>query len=287
MKRRQPITVPIAGLVLLAICFARLPMASCQPPSDVENGRRTNLDPAAEALGNTPWYDADSKAVRPVKVQRTFDDSANRDSRWLPSVKRVRKAPTTSTPTTTAGGFGGVFGTGLSIGNLFGWLLLVMILVAVVGLLAYAFSRAELEFGRSSRDNGTLITGTPDAQTIERMKHLPPELRRTDVNLRSEALRLMQLGSYDQAIILLFGHQLLLLDRAGSLRLARGKTNGRYVRETRQHDPAMADCLAATVNAFERSYFGRHMIGEAEFEHLWRNNESLEQSVQAAHEVAA
>ena len=97
------------------------------------------------------------------------------------------------------------------------------------------------------------------------MKHLPAELRRTDVNLRSEAERLMNAGQFDQAIILLFGHQLLLLDHAGLLRLSRGKTNGRYVRETRAADHESADRLRLTATAFERSYFGRHTIAAGEF----------------------
>ncbi len=97
------------------------------------------------------------------------------------------------------------------------------------------------------------------------MKHLPAELRRTDVNLRSEAERLMREGQYDQAIILLFGHQLLLLDRFGMLRLNRGKTNRKYVRETRAVDGELAGRLQDTVNAFERSYFGRHSIAQREF----------------------
>ena len=57
----------------------------------------------------------------------------------------------------------------------------------------------------------------------------------------------MQSGEYDQAIILLFAHQLLLLDGYGALRLNRGKTNRRYIRETRAVNPDAAKCLAVTI----------------------------------------
>ncbi len=119
------------------------------------------------------------------------------------------------------------------------------------------------------------------------MKHLPAELRRTDVNLRSEAERLMQEGQYDQAIILLFAHQLLLLDRATLIRLNRGKTNGKYVRETRSVDPESAQWLRATVAAFERSYFGRHPIEQDDFTELWQSNLKLEESIRRRQELAA
>ena len=105
--------------------------------------------------------------------------------------------------------------------------------------------------------------------------------------LRSEAERLMNEGEYDQAIILLFGHQLLLLDRVGMLRLNRGKTNRKYVRETRALDPESADRLQGTVTAFERSYFGRHLITAREFADLWQANAELEQAIERRQEVAA
>jgi hypothetical protein len=238
------------------------------------------------------WYDADRDEILPVTVKPIVDDSLNRDSRWLPKAKRIKE----SSKTSTAGGSGGtggtgnasgLFGSGLTIGNVFGWMLLIAIVVGAVTALAYALSRTEVDFGAYSKSKSKNASGTPDEQTIERMKHLPAELRRTDVNLRSEAQRLMNEGQYDQAIILLFAHQLLLLDRVGMLRLNRGKTNRKYVRETRAMDSESADRLQGTVTAFERSYFGRHVITEGEFADLWRANAVLEQAIDRRREVAA
>jgi len=151
----------------------------------------------------------------------------------------------------------------------------------VVGLILYALSRTEMQLGRgsSSGDDDQTLAGRPDQQTIERIKHLPPELRRTDVNLRTECERLMRAGQYDQAIILLLGHQLLLLDRHGMLRLSRGKTNGRYVRETRSRDERCGRWLRETADAFEQSYFGRHEISPDVFAELWDQNGRLESAV--------
>ena len=201
------------------------------------------------------------------------------------SPRKSKKTTTTNTPAANNGATG-IAGTGMTFGNLFGYLLIVLFVLGLIGLLTYTISRAEIDLDGQSR---AVAVGdsAPDSQTIERMKHLPAELRRTDVNMRSEALRLMEAGEHEQAIILLFGHQLLLLDASGHLRLTRGKTNGRYVREARRTDRDAGDCLRLTATAFERSYFGRHRIENNEMLGLWKNNEKLERLIQAQQEAAA
>jgi hypothetical protein len=239
--------------------------------------------PTNHSLSESIWYDEELEKVVPVKVKPIVDDSLNRQSRWLPKAQRV------AAPQSTAGGGGGngFFGSGLTLVNVLGWILLIAILGLAIGGLAYALSKAEIDGNRNSRPVGHRRSDLPDEQTIQRMKHLPSELRRTDVNLRSEAQRLQGDGHYDQAIILLFGHQLLLLDQVGVLRLNRGKTNRKYVRETRAVDPEAAPLLGGTVTAFERSYFGRHLISHDEFDQLWLGNLQLEQMADRRREAAA
>ena len=245
---------------------------------------------ADNVVSDSAWYDSDTGSIVPVNVKPSVDDSLNRDSRWLPQAKKVKKPA--ATPAATTGGAGvagnGWFGSGLTLSNLIGWGVLMLLLGLVIAAILLALSRAEVELSggagarRSDRADDPL-----DEQTIERMKHLPAELRRTDVNPRSEAELLMQEGHYDQAIIVLFGHQLLMLDRAAFLRLNRGKTNRKYIQESNALNAQSADALQRTVDAFERSYFGRHEISRTEFEVLWENNLSLEKIVDSAREVAA
>ena len=47
--------------------------------------------------------------------------------------------------------------------------------VIIVGALAYALSRTEVDFGVYSRSKSKHGLSTPDEQTIERMKHLPAD----------------------------------------------------------------------------------------------------------------
>ena len=262
--------------------FGMLVLASGLGPGSV-SAQESVASPASQALGDSVWYDPENGVV-PIHVTPRVDDSLNRHSRWLPKAARVKKRPTPPAANTGAGT--GLLGTDLTFANIFGWMLLALLVVALVGLLVYAFSKAEIEFGSSSSASSKAANQVVDKQTIERMKHLPPELRRAGVNMRSEAERLMQEGQYDQAIILLFGHQLLMLDKAGMLRLTRGKTNGRYVRETRSADVESGKRLRATATAFERSYFGRHQVNVDEFRFLWQNNLELEQRVDAQREAA-
>lgn len=241
--------------------------------------------PTQGALSDSVWYDADLKKTVPVSVRDETQDSVNRDSRWLPKAKRVPK-PAKQAP--AANTTSGLFGTSITPGVLLAWTFVLALIIGVVAAFVYAVSNASFDGrgGSAGRKNGT-GEGPIDNQTLERVKHLPAELRRTDVNMRDEAKRLMQAGMFDQAIILLFGHQLLLLDRAGMLRLNRSKTNGKYIRETRAADDMAAHRLRQTADSFERSYFGRHAITSDEFARLWTLNEALEADIVAGEGVAA
>ena len=264
-----------------------LPLLSVILFSSLAVGQQTDgveKSPVGDALRTTVWFDAEKNSLKPVDVERRTDDSLNRNSRWLPKpppVKSNKASNANKPPQQNAGGAAGpttgLFNTGLSALNLLGWLTLGIVVLAGVAAIFYALSRAELNAKNVGKGGKRVISGkTPDEQTLERMKHLPKELRRTDVNLRSEAQRLMQDSQYDQAIILLFAHQLLLLDRYGMLRLNRGKTNRKYIRETRASNEQLANCLESTIASFERSYFGRHKITRNEFADAWRLNEQLE-----------
>ncbi len=269
---RQPMRAFVLAMFVIAI-------SAIAPVSCADEGSALPTD---DALPSTAWYDSESGSLVPITVNERIDDSANRQSRWLPKPKKLARPAAKTNPATTPKTGGGtttgtgLWGTDMTIGNLFGWMLLALTIAVTVGLIVYAFSKAEIELGKT-KSPAQVNHSAPDQQMVERMKHLPAELRRTDVNLRTEAERLMNEHQFDQALILLYGHQLLMLDQAGSLRLTRGKTNGRYVRETRSADSESGVHLQQTVSAFERSYFGRHAISQNEFAALWESNQQLEQ----------
>jgi len=290
--------IPLAGTFLLLIAAWQPPSLDAQTsaPSPAASAEEASAGSGSdlpapeidlgEGLWRAPWYDPETKQIRPIEIPVREDDSIHRDSRWLPKPKKLKKPdkpnPTSPTTNTTGTNAGGLFGSSLTLGNLFGWIVLLTILLATIGAIVFAITRAEMQMGsRAKSDQARSGKGAlPDQQTLERIKHLPPELRRTDVNLRSECERLMNEERFDQAIILLLGHQLLLLDKHGMLRLNRGKTNGRYVRETRTHSAVCSRLLRETADAFEQSYFGRHEIPAEVFAQLWAQNSELETVVE-------
>ena len=242
-------------------------------------------DSAEEFLGDLPWYDAEKGGIRSVPVVSRTDDSVNRDSRWLPKPKKLKQKKTTTAP---AGGGPALTGGGSGGVSFLAWVLIAVLIVVLVALIIFAFTKADIQFGNEDLARKKGRSGDkPDADLLERIKELPAELRRTDVNVRDEAYRLMQLGQFDLAIILLFSHQLLSLDHAGYLRLSRGKTNGRYVREVRRRDRQCANWLRETATAFERSYFGHHSVDADWFDRLWQQNLQMESSISGQQEGAA
>ncbi|WP_430454231.1 DUF4129 domain-containing protein [Rhodopirellula europaea] len=238
--------------------------------------------PAAAESVDSPvsgsiWFDEDARELIPVEVSDQQTDTDNRNSRWT-GVSTNKAKATPAAPATTPT-------TGLTIARLFGWLMLAALLIGLVSLLAWVFSNSDFDFTPGNVEQSLLTGEQLDRQTRQRMEHLPEALRDTSVNPRAQAERLMQAGQYNEAVIYLYGHQLLLLDRVHWLRLARGKTNSRYVRETKRSQPDAGNRLQQTVSAFERAYFGRHEISQAEFQRLWETNAVLEQSIQAADSV--
>lgn len=227
---------------------------------------------ALPELGGTPWYDAESQSVKPVTLESTENESAHRNSRWVPGASRVKSTTSSSSSSNSSGGW---FGTNITTANVIGWAIIGIAFVVASGMLIYAFSKLSPD-GSSGSLASNQGKRSLDEQTLNRIKELPAELRRTDVDLRTEAERLMIAGEFDEAIKCLFGHQLLLLDRRGWLRLSRGKTNGRYVREVSRENSDAGRFLRATADAFEASYFGRHTPTQHRFSGLWETNQQLE-----------
>lgn len=296
---REPAVRPVVGALALLCCAAASwvggSSAYCQIPAArpaAEQRLATEAEPpasepataeasakAAEALrslGSSPWYDPQEDQLQPVPVKPVQDDSIHRDSRWLPKPAKVARPKTTT----------GIGGLGLIRGSELAWALLVLLLIGVVGLLVYAFSKIDHEPDLATSARSGTARDESSEQLAARMEQLPEELRGQTNDLRGEAERLMQSGRYDRAIICLFGHQLLQLDRHQMIRLARGKTNRQYVREATHHG-APASILRETMQTFEASYFGRHGVPADRFAYLWQQNLRLEELLQAHRTEAA
>jgi len=283
-KKRTAIVAPLligllCGQAAPAVAAAPVPataaiaavVAAAPPQPDAAAS-----GPVIPLPDSTPWYDDERRELRPVPVQTRLPEAEHRFSRWEPAPPKP-KAP--AAPPSSSGG--------MDAYRIFGWILLAGFAFALLALLFYLFSKLEPEVLVTRQRGSQSGIDQRDEQTLERISHLPSAVRRSDVNLRTEAEQLMNLGRLDEAIVLLFGHQLLLLDRVGVLRLARGKTNGRYLGETRSKSPEAHTLLAHCVAAFEASYFGGHTPQPDQFARLWAENAQLESIVAAKWGAAA
>ena len=88
-------------------------------------------------------------------------------------------------------------------------------------------------------------------------------------------------GDWTRAVVWLYAWQLLALDRVGVVRLLPGKTNRGYQREVSALQP-IRTALSATIEVFERTYFGHHPATRNEVERLNQQHQLLLAALPAA-----
>ena len=201
----------------------------------VEQGR--------EALGSQrrfPWYDGSNDGVRRVRV-----------SVPLKSPQGKRKP---------AGG--GAWN--------FSWLELAAwtVVLALFAGLAYLLIRAYLDREDHATSMPAAATARAALDDAMRIEALPFRVRSGPLGLLDEARRHYEQGDFRQAIVYLFSYQLVEMDKQQIIRLAKGKTNRQYLRETRRR-PSLQSLVAQTMVAFEDVFFGDHPLDRTRFESCW------------------
>ncbi len=218
-------------------------------------GNRCVARPASASRGDYPWYDPGADRVRPM---------------WPPSWKkwlddRLRSIGKAIDRFFTGPSGSGRGGTGF--GNFLGTVLLATVLSAFFVFLLVLWLRREPFAGGSS-----VVRSLPG--TAELLAQLPDELRPGVDDPWAEAQRLRAAGDFAGAVIYLFAHQLLSLDRAGLIRLVPGWTGRHYVRWLR--DPVLVDSLGATLRLFEEIYYGHRRPSASAFERVWNRAQAFE-----------
>lgn len=211
--------------------------------ADLENPQEA-VDAAREGLDRWwgyPWYDAATDSPRRIDVRPTPPPST-RNFNWS-------------------------FGQNVIL--IVGWVLLALALSVFAWFLIRAF--LDRETGAASAAQQIRQT----AAQIDRVTSLPFQVKRPDANLLAEAERQYRQGNYSEAIIYLYSHQLVELDKAQIIRLARGKTNRQYVREAKSSSPA-GNVLEQTMLLFEEAFFGQHVIHKEPFEACWNRLQEFE-----------
>ena len=266
----------------LSVCILILLQAPLIRAADQTGASRFDKgqSPSSAVLSDSVWYDREVDQVVPVEVKTAQDDSIHRDSKWLPQAAPVAKAVNTPNPTSASNI--DLFGDAFTYTNFFAWCCLAVMVVGTGIWVAWILGRDGVGANSSKVDRSL----ASDERLLERIQHLPQELQRENLDYRAEAERMMQAGDFEQAIVLLFAYQLLILDRSACIRLNRGKTNRQYLRETRFADQQASQWFASVIKLFESSYFGRRVVEASDFARCWQENEMLERQLTQRMEVA-
>jgi hypothetical protein len=216
---------------------------TAEADESVEAGRD-----ALSQWGRYPWYDSEADGLQPIEIVEPYDWS------WLSDWLNFNWGPWN--PATN-------------------WLEIVFwILIAIaLGVLAWFLIRA---FRNRSKVQEAIIEAEGESPEEEqrRFEALPEPVRRR-TRLLEEAQRYYLEGNFDEAVVYLFSHQLVCLDKNHLIRLTRGKTNRQYLRELGPRD-VLKRMLAETVVAFEDVFFGGRSIGRERFERCWNRLSQFE-----------
>lgn len=206
-------------------------------------------DPVAEASeafkssATFPWYDAEKDSLAPLALRA---DPPRKDGfDWM------------------------------SILQWAAWTLLGIGLLLLVGLIIYSI--------RYFRGMGAISERTEEQEAVvesEGVEALPFMAQRSQGDLLGEARRLYELGNYSEAIVYLFSYELVQLDKFAVIRLARGKTNRQYLRESGKA-PTHKQLLETTMRTFEDVFFGRRVLDRAGFEACWNHVSMFENLAEA------
>lgn len=227
------------------------------PENAVEAGRD-----ALSGETRYPWYDRENDSVRRITVAPPKK----------PEPQKTKQSNPTLTGTTTGPNFLGTILQGIGLA------LLIALLVAIGVMIA----RAALNREASGETGGHVVETSHD---VDRVENLPFQVKRPTSDLLSEARRLYEAGQFSEAIIYLFSHQLVELDKHHFIRLTKGKTNRQYLRELRQR-PALRGMLETTMIAFEDVFFGHHALDRERYEICWRSLESFDRELQRVEQAA-
>ncbi|MEX0585467.1 MAG: DUF4129 domain-containing protein [Pirellulales bacterium] len=153
--------------------------------------------------------------------------------------------------------------------------------IALVVLIVYLLVKNVVFDQQPASEEAPHVGG---ASEIDRIDDLPFPIRRPVGDLLAEARRQYELGNYGEAMVYLYSHLLVTLDRAQLIRLTKGKTNRQYLREIARLR-SLSVILSGAMVAFEDFFFGRHPVDRERFEQSWRRLDEFTRLVERGAEA--
>jgi hypothetical protein len=147
------------------------------------------------------------------------------------------------------------------LGLILRYLLLLVLFGLLIGVIIWAI-RTYLPQEKA------LALRTVGTGTTSPARALPMGLNLNLDDLWAEAERRRASGDFGGAIICLFVHQILTLERLQMIRLAPGRTARQLVRSVGRAD--IRGHVQATLRLFEPVFYGHHVPKADDFEPVWR-----------------
>lgn len=235
------------GLALVMSCAPGELRAAEDAPAD----RVTQTQGELAKLARYPWYDAPQDDLQTITVpperKPWFDWNWN---------------------------FRG-FNLNFSLGELLRiatWLLFAALLGWIVWKLCQTYLRREA--------SQAIWTGGDLDSADDQIEHeaLPLPTNEHWGDLLDRARQFFEQGNYRQAMIYLFSHQLVELNRQQVIHLSKGKTNRQYLREVRRQS-TLAPLFERSIETFELAFFGNAALSREQFELVWRSQGEFQQQL--------
>lgn len=243
------------GTWLLALCLAMglgfVTVASAQEGYESDEAA---IEAGKEALGgwsNYPWYDSTADDLRPLNV----------------------KPPTPITPSSSDWWPDWLGSMIALLWYAFLWVFLPGLALVILYYLVRTFMESESQ--------PAVIEEETVEYDIDRIEALPTKIRTPAGDLLTEARRFYEQGDYRQAIVYLYSHQLLQLDKKQLIRLTKGKTNRQYLREVASRR-TIRELFEPTMLTFEDAFFGGQELSKTAFEACWQRQQPLDRQLQGA-----
>lgn len=158
------------------------------------------------------------------------------------------------------------FGWLRTVAEVLFWTLTGAAVLALVGALIWALRQtARGGVGKEKEKKAR-------AERERRLEAIAPEARERVDDLGTAAENALAAGDLRLALVYFFSWLIVEADKRGLLRARRGKTNREYWLELAVN-PGVRTIYKATMDVFERVYFGGRTISREEFDDVWRLRE--------------
>jgi hypothetical protein len=216
---------------------------------------------ALEQQTDFPWYDDQADDVQPVAGRGEVKEIKGGSGEGK-QAREQRDSGTTFSP-----------GAKWEGAEVIAWILVGAVVVLLVGVLIYAILQS---------DPGAAKDRKSDSAAAGDLAALPVPVAGAGGDLLAEARRRYERGEFAQAMVYLYSHVLVRLDRGHLIRLAKGKTNRQYLREVGSRR-SLAEYFELAMHTFEAAFFGRRELARDEFEAAWRGVDDFHRLVEEAH----